>query len=286
MTLQVINGNQKGELMINMLRDFIPPILFKIRRRTLSQCGFLGNYASWQEAKKASGGYDSDVIMNKVKDALLKVKNGEAIYERDSVLFDKVQYSWPLLAGLLWIASEKGNRLNIIDFGGSLGSTYFQNRKFLSYLSELRWNIIEQEKFVECGKHYFENKHVKFYHGLDECLKEQHPDVILFSGVIQYLEKPYDLLDEVMEKNFRYIMFDRTTFLQKGTDLLAVQRVPPEIFDASYPCWFFNIEEFKNKLLRNYELIAEFDGFEKADVTNSIFKGFIFRKRQDDIETL
>lgn len=261
-------------------------MLLKICRHAMSQYGFFGNYTSWQAAKKASGGYDSDVIINKVKDALLKVKNGEAIYERDSVLFNKVDYSWPLLAGLLWVASRNGNRLDLIDFGGSLGSTFFQNIKFFDHLDDLHWNIVEQEKFVECGKRYFENEHIKFYRSLDECLKEHRSDAILLSGVIQYLEKPYDLIDKVMEKNFRYIIFDRTSFLKRGTDLLTVQKVPPEIFDASYPCWFLNIDGFKNKLLRNYELIAEFDGFENADVTESVFKGFIFKRRQDHIETL
>jgi hypothetical protein len=57
-----------------------------------------------------SHGYDNDTILKKCKDALLKVKNGEAVYERYSVLFDKVQHSFPVLAGLLRaaIANEVG----------------------------------------------------------------------------------------------------------------------------------------------------------------------------------
>ena len=79
--------------------------------------GWFGNYSSWQDAKKDSVGYDSDLILEKVKNSLLKVKNGEAIYERDSILFDKMEYSWPLLAALLWIANKNMAKLNIIDFG-------------------------------------------------------------------------------------------------------------------------------------------------------------------------
>jgi len=48
-----------------------------------------------EEAMELSTGYDSERILGKVRDSLLKVKRGEAVYERDSVLFDKVQYSWP-----------------------------------------------------------------------------------------------------------------------------------------------------------------------------------------------
>lgn len=34
-------------------------------------------------------------------EATLKVKRGEAVFERDSVLFDEIQYSWPVTAALI-----------------------------------------------------------------------------------------------------------------------------------------------------------------------------------------
>jgi putative methyltransferase (TIGR04325 family) len=247
----------------------------------MSRHGFWGHYATWQEAQKVSGGYDSDVILNKVKDALLKVKNGDAIYERDSILFDKVEYSWPLLAGLLWIASRNGNRLDLIDFGGSLGSSYFQNRKFLAHLPELKWNIVEQKKFVECGKRYFEDEHLKFHYNIDACLKEQHADTILLSSVIQYLEKPYDLLKEVMNKRFKYIIIDRTAFIERGEDRITVQKVPPEIYQASYPAWFFNQHKFLAFFSGEYELVADFESNDRANIP-SVFKGYIFTLKHAD----
>lgn len=259
-----------------VIKDFVPLIALRIYQNSSSKVRFVGNYPTWDEACKASSGYDSGLILNKVKDALLKVKNGEAIYERDSVLFDNIQYSWPLLTALLWIASQNGNRLNLVDFGGSLGSTYYQNKKFLIHLEELRWNIIEQEKFVECGKLYFENKHVKFYYHLVECLKEQHSDTILFCGVIQYLEKPYDLLAKVIDKEFKYVIFDRTSFLKEGDDRLTIQQVPAEIYQASYPAWFFNLKKFLDFITIRYELIADFDSPDKSNIP-SLFKGFIFK---------
>lgn len=269
-------------MMKDILRDLIPPIFLKVYRRLGLRYGFFGNYRSWEDAKKASGGYDSDIILNKVKEALLKVKRGEAVYERDSVLFDKIQYSWPLLAGLLWIASQKGNKLNLVDFGGSLGSTYYQNRKFLTHLSELQWNIVEQNRFVECGRLYFQDEHLKFYYSLEDCFNEQQPEVILFSSVIQYLENPYDLLEDVKNKGFKYIIFDRTSFLEHGEDRITVQKVPAKIYASSYPAWFFNKEKFLNFFCRDYELIAEFDALagtiDLGDIL-AIDKGFIFRKK-------
>ena len=261
--------------LINIAKEISPPIVLKVYRNLMGTAVFSGNYSTWDEARKASGGYDSDVILSKVKDALLKVKSGAAVHERDSVLFEKVRYSWPLLASLLWIASREDNRLNVIDFGGSLGSSYFQNRKMLSHLRELTWNIIEQRNFVECGKQYFEDEHLRFYYGIEDCLKEQHADIILLSSVIQYLEEPYDLLQTIIGKRIKYLVFDRTPFLDRGNDRITVQKVPVEIYPASYPSWFFNLDKFLKFLSDDYELIADFESNDHATIP-SVFKGFTF----------
>jgi putative methyltransferase (TIGR04325 family) len=264
---------------ISWMKDFIPPIAMRCYRKAARKVFFAGDYATWEEAQRVSTGYDADLILKKVRSSLLKIKKGEAVYERDSVLFDKVQYSWPVLAGILWIASRKENRLNLVDLGGSLGSTYYQNRLFLSHLKEMRWCIVEQRNFVECGKREFENEHLKFYEDLDDCFREQRPDAILFSGVLQYLEKPYAVLDKVLSLGFEFILLDRTPFLEKGGDRITVQRVPPEIFPASYPCRFLSRKKFLDAMGTRYLLVEEFEGFDKADVKDSAFKGFIFRRK-------
>ena len=266
---------------IRIVKSFSPSIAHALFRHSSdTDGGFYGNYRTWDEACRASNGYDSDAILDRVKDALLKVKSGEAVYERDSVLFDKVEYSWPLLAGLLWIASQEGNRLNIVDFGGSLGSSYYQNRHFLAHLPELKWNIIEQKKFVECGKQCFEDEHLKFYYNLDDCLKEQKPDTILLSSVIQYLEKPYDLLQEIINKRFQYLVIDRTAFIEAGDDRITVQKVPEQIYQASYPAWFFNEHKFLRFLSGSYTLMADFESNDRVNIP-SVFKGYIFKIKND-----
>jgi putative methyltransferase (TIGR04325 family) len=264
-----------------ILKSIIPPILLD-NMRFRSKYGWFGDYSSWEDAQKDSVGYDSELIFEKVKNSLLKVKNGEAVYERDSVLFDKIDYSWPLLASLLWIAAQKGNCLNIIDFGGSLGSTYFQNRKFLSAVRKLRWNIVEQDNFVNCGEKYFEDDMLKFYYDIGSCMKETNPSTILFSSSIQYTEKPYDLLANILKNKFEYIIFDLTGFISNGSrDRLTIQKVPPSIYEATYPCWFLNKEKFLSIFKNNYSLVEEFEGYLGQDIKidnriDAKYLGFIF----------
>lgn len=264
--------------MKKVIKKFLPPIVLDLFKKS-KKFGFFGNFQSWPEAFQNSSGYDTPVILEKVKNSLLQVKSGQAIYERDSVLFDKIQYSWPVLTALLWISSKTSGSLNLIDFGGSLGSSYFQNIGFLNHLKDLRWNVVEQEDFIKYGKKYFEDEHLKFYEKIEDCLKDQNPSTILISGTIQYLEKPYYFLELIMSSNFEYIIFDRTTFLE-NEDRLTLQKVRPGIYEASYPAWFLNHSRFLEILSKKYRLVADFDSLaDKIDLGDKIAfeKGFIFR---------
>ena len=241
-----------------------------------------GNYASWQEALAHSTGYDSSLILEKVSSALAKVKSGEAVYERDSVLFDRIEYPFPVLAALLRAAAANGGRLNVLDFGGSLGSTYFQCRKFLSVLPQLTWHIVEQEIFVARGKALFESEQLRFYFSMKESIEDRQPDVVLFSSVLQYLQNPFEVLRTAMESGVRHILIARTPFSALNDDRLCVQHVPAQIYPASYPCWIFSEQNFKQQMLKQFELIADFNGTDGRGRAGSLsfdFKGMIWERR-------
>jgi len=264
-------------------KEITPPFIWNnLKRLRKQKYGWIGNYNSWAEASKDATGYDSDVIIEKVTEALLKVKNGETAYERDGGLFDKIQYSYPLLASLLWIAGNNNNELNLIDFGGSLGSSYYQNRKMLEHLSNIKWSIVEQRKFVEEGKHLFQDKNLKFFYSIEECMSKLKPNILLILGTIEYIEKPFELLEKLLSYNFEYIVFDRTPFINADRDILTLQVVPPKTYEASYPCWMFNETKFLKCFRDYYNLIYKFEsGFERIQIGkyNAIHKGFLLREK-------
>lgn len=268
------------------IKHFLPPILVKAYQasKKSNQYGFFGNYQSWDAAKNETEGYDSDLILERVKESLLKVKNGEATYERDSVLFEQIQYSFPVLAALLKVAVENQGSLSVLDFGGSLGSSYFQCKDFLLGLNHLEWNIVEQAKFVDCGRHFFESKDLQFFDSIDLCIKVKNVDIILLSGVVQYLESPHLFLNHLLNYNFKYILFDRTSFISDKKDRLTIQRVPPEIYPASYPAWFFNIDNFLKIFIEKYDLIFDFNSSDQVNISSQ-FKG-LFLKLKNPTLTL
>jgi putative methyltransferase (TIGR04325 family) len=247
-------------------RLITPPLVLQLARRwrrppTPAPTGLrlTGDYASWAAALAASEGYDTDIILAKTTDALLKVKRGEAVYERDSMLFDTIHYSWPLLSGLLWAAARHGGNLNVLDFGGSLGSTYFQNRTFLSDLHAVRWNIVEQSKQVAAGQRHLQDETLRFYPAIQDCLAATQPQVILLSSVLQYVERPDQVLDELAASPCDTLIVDRTPFWAGATDRLCVQHVPATIYAASYPSWVFSSWHFRERLTPRWQIVAEWD---------------------------
>ncbi|TGL90233.1 methyltransferase, TIGR04325 family [Leptospira congkakensis] len=263
LTQQKNRNESKVRKIINLLYRKLFRLLFN-NRREKEQDYYFGNFSSWGEAVKLCSGYASEVILEKVKNSLLKVKNGEAVYERDSVLFDEIHYSMPLLVSLLYLASQHEGKLNLLDFGGSLGSTYFQNRKFLNGLSICKWSIVEQQHFVKCGIENFQDDTLNFFNTIKEAVDTNKPNVILFSSTIQYLEDPFEILSQVLEHNFDFIIFDRTPLIYSDkTEHIMIQKVPEEIYKAEIPIRFMNHFSLSTFLAKNYEVFSEFDADEE-----------------------
>jgi putative methyltransferase (TIGR04325 family) len=249
-------------------------------RGKVGRLRLIGNYANWEDALTDCIGNNMDTLQRKKTDSLVKAKQGEAVYERDSMIFDKNQYAWPLLAGLMWVAARSGGKLNVVDLGCSFGSTWFQNRTFLSGLDVVHWNIIEHPHYADVGQNEFKNDQLRFYSTIEECFKETEPNVILLSGVLQYLEQPYDLLDTLHSLPCEFMIIDRTPFSAGSADRICVQQVPCEGSPASYPSWIFSAQRFRSILSLHWEVVAEFDGIDRLPAPVPIsHRGMIARRQ-------
>ena len=110
-----------------------------------------------------------------------------------------------------------------------------------------------------------------------EVIENEKPNILLLSSVLQYISKPYDLLNELLKNNFEIILIDRTMF-SKTNKKIKLQSVPPKIYKASYPCWFLDELEFINYFeSNNYNIIESFETL-GGQSREYIFKGFIAKK--------
>ncbi len=240
-----------------------------------------GNYSSWDKALELCTGYNDKLILQKVKEAVLKVKKGEALYERDSVVFNEPYTFEPLVNALT--DSIKNNKLHVVDFGGSLGSTYFQYRSAFNNINDLKWAVVEQNNYVETGKAHIAEGALQFYATVNEALEQQKPQVLLLSSVLPYLKDPFMVIQDLLQFKFETIIIDRTNFIEGKNHRLTVQQVPKEIYEASYPCWFFNEHKLLSRFLKDYDIVNEFNNDfpppERLGRNIAYWKGFYLKRK-------
>ena len=240
-----------------MIRNLIPPALTTLLRKCRRPAWrYSGTYAAWRDAQQHARGYDAPEIIAKVFEATQKVIAGEAVFERDSMLFHSREYHYPLLFALYRTAIATG-RLHVLDFGGALGSTFRQHLPLLRAAGcDLSWNVVEQAGFVAAAQRLNLEPELHFYRSIEEASARRQLDTILFSSVLQYLEDPSDILRQAAE--FRYLIVDRhPEFCEKAQGEFSVQEVSEPIYDASYPVRIWGKNELRNRLRQNYRLLDE-----------------------------
>src|SRR5258708_21083121 len=135
----------------NLPKLVIPPVFLRFYRVIAGKNVYRGNFANWAQAMRRSDGYSAEVILDKVKLAALKVRDGEAAFERDSILFETPVHSHAVLAWLQRIALANDCRLNGLDFGGALGSSVYPGPHFSRRCKETRAAGVEPKKLFDLG---------------------------------------------------------------------------------------------------------------------------------------
>ena len=251
-------------MLSNLIKHLIPPVITEKLRKVYNRYNgttFHGPIDTWSSASLSSSGYQNHLLVETIMDASLKVKNGEAAFERDGIIHDKIQYSWPITAHMLRIAIENDNELRVLDFGGGFGSHYFQNRDMFKSLSKVKWYIVEQREIAEKGNLFFQNTELKFYEAIEQISIKQNLNIALFSGVLQYIEEPYSIVDQTIALGIDYILVDRTNFdYDKEVDEVYIQRNRNNKIKSEYPVYLLSYSKLNVYLeSRGFKLVNYFD---------------------------
>jgi len=257
------------------MRSQISSLIRRIAGRSIqpsaprTRVAFENFEGAWSEALALASGYGAEEILERVLSASLDVAQGRAVHERDSVTFDRIQYAWPVLSALLWSAARNQGRLRVLDLGGSLGTTYRQNRRFLADLPEVSWAIVEQEQFVAAGRKHFEDSILTF-HPTVESASATGAHVALLSSSLQYLDDPWRAIRELSATDVTTLVIDRTPVHTGESDRITLQHVPPTIYPATYPAWILSRKKLQEELEREgWRLIEEFETPERAMQTTA-----------------
>lgn len=217
-----------------------------------------GTFGSWQAACVSASGYDDGAILARITAATEEaIRSNGRLFERDGVLFDRPITPFPLLAFLLRAAARNQGHLNVIDFGGALGSTYRQCLPFLDHLPSPRWSIVEQPHVVELGRNRFASDTLSFFDTIESAAAAAKPTAIVFSGVLQYLDDPYAVLSQAKSADPDMILIDRNPFSDASADIYSLQVVPEEIFTAKLPFRVFGSASLEDALQPAYQLVSQ-----------------------------
>lgn len=218
-----------------------PPIVWWLTRRLRARDPLEGPFASWDAASQRATGWDSPAIIEQALAAALKVKTGAAVFERDSRPYDRIIYSPTILAALL-LAVARYRKLSVIDFGGALGSNYYQNIKLLRALPTIpiSWNVIERPALAKLGAAQFQTPELQFHAELAAVKLEDA--VLLFTGSLQYVADAFGFLDEAI-RGIDIVALDRVLVSSKAEHAIFVQHLDPKRFGrVTLPTWCFSMD--------------------------------------------
>ena len=240
------------------VRSLLPAGVRAWVRRLFGWRWFRGDYASWAVARAVSAGYEDPAGLARVIHAARQVRADHAAWDRDGVTFKEPDFHEPLVKALQRVQSARVAPLHVIDFGGGLGSTWWQHRtRLVGWVAQ--WRVVEQPALVTAGRGEFATAPVSFHDSLAEACTAGPPDAILLSSVLPYVEEPHALLAAVAARRIPHVILDRTPFTDAARDRLVVQFTPPVLGGGSYPCWLFARAGLFATLGPDYVLLDEWE---------------------------
>ncbi len=231
-----------------------------------------GKYNSFEEASRCCEGYSSDLVSQKVSTAVIKVLEGEAIYERDGTVFNRMPDNLKIRA-LLYQILKPGD--TVVDFGGGLGGTYINHRDIVPH--ELNYYVVEQPSFVKLGQKLSTdfNLPITYFERLRDVPIDA--SLIILSSVLQYIPNPDEIIREIVTSSPRYVLIDRTAF-----ETSPIWRVQENngVYKQSvcYPHKSLHYASMINSF-HNYQLVDKWKN--EFDPHSPIHLGLLFARKHD-----
>lgn len=265
--------------MLPYLRNAAARIVARLHPGRSSLSIFDDSYADFHSAAAACIGYDDDVINVKSTRAAMEVIEGRAAFERDGVVFLDPEPRMPILETLKDL-QERRRHVRVLDFGGGLGSSYWQNVGHERSTST-DWTIVERPALVSLAQQ-LPTHPITYTSDLEQALESEF-DIVIFSSVLQYLPDPHRVLRQVHASSCRTVLVDRTPQHAGALDIATVQHTPAHIYTASYPAWIFGATSLEDAL-PDWVISKRFPGIEPPMRTTSgmrfTWEGFVAEKRE------
>ena len=252
------------------LKDFVPPIIVKAAKRLKYSVDNGDRYG-----QKLYDSYESALALCKSgyeQNDLVSV-----VYEKTRLYRDLILSQHPFVSEIsslrtlvgLSLSSRcalRGNKLNVIDFGGACGAHYFIAKRVFGDGIDLRWHVVETPNMVSRAIG-LEDGRLKFFDDLEKAKAGvDHVDLVFSSGALQYVPRPYEFLEGLTECKADNIFITRVGLSTLPKELVIIQRshlrengigpMPQGMQDgvAQHPVTFARKDKFEEILSRRYSI--------------------------------
>lgn len=116
--------------------------------------------------------------------------------------------------------------------------------------------MCETPEMVRAGSQKFSNGELHFIDRIDNINKDTNFDLVLASGVLQYVDEPEYYFQKLCSLEADFMIIDRLSMVDIQKDCATIQTVPKEIYKASYPAWFFSESKWISIFKENHNIIA------------------------------
>lgn len=214
------------------LDQFIPPRMKLFARAVLSPYIGFTPARSWEEASAASHGYESNVVI----DSMYGHETPQG--ENFSLIVESRQLQ---ILAALGVAIQQKDTLRVLDVGGARGE-YFELVQILFADTKIDWIVLETPSLVpKTSSSTHGNSRITWTSDQTSCVGPF--DVVLLSSVLQYVQNPYELLQEMSQLTSKLII-NRLPLISGLHDEIAVQHLRMYGRRGSYPAWFFSESKF------------------------------------------
>jgi putative methyltransferase (TIGR04325 family) len=234
-----------------VINGMLPPAVKTLIRGTLSRfIGFV-EVSSWAKAQHAVAGYESEIAIESIIDSIQQshaaASGSKSLTSRDLQIISS-------FAIAISAAVVQSANVRVIDVGGAGGDYFFMFANAMPAVT-FDWVVVETPALATAitKTNLGEGRNIRWVSSLDEAGKDF--DVALLSSVLQYVDDPYGLLNEVTNR-CKVMVINRIPLTSSGTDQATVQHVRTHGRRGAYPAWFFSNNVFLNEIDKSGDIVS------------------------------
>ena len=229
----------------NLSEYLLPPRIKVLVRGLLSAViGFI-QVDTWADAVRTAYGYQDPGVITSALSAHGEVHDHKLATHVDARTLQ-------IAAALSKLCTNWSSDLTvrILDIGGADGRHERLIRPLLHGLN-FEWTVLETAGMVEnLGRLPADTNRLTWITDISQYVGSA--DVVLMSSVLQYVEKPYELLEEASKRG-RFLLINRLPLIDSDDDVPTVQHLRMYGHRGSYPAWFLS----RRRLLGCVEELGE-----------------------------